>query len=89
MTRIHLKLITLFDHHPLRLGLLPHAPRQGCQSIGPPPVIVTIGSIPAILILASDTLTLSLATGSGCQPRSRVQAGGIDRAGIQFPKSAP
>ena len=78
MTRMQLKRISLFDHHPLRLGLPPHTPRQACQSIGPPPVIVTIGSIPAILILASDTLTQSLVTGSGCQPRSRVQAGGID-----------
>jgi hypothetical protein len=60
MTRMHLNHISLFDHHPLRLGLLSDRPCRALTTMGPAPAIVTIGSTPAIFILACDSLAPSL-----------------------------
>ena len=70
MTRMHPNPISRFHRHPLRLGPAPHSPHRALPAIGPPPAIVTIGSIPAILILASDSLTPYLVTASACLPSS-------------------
>jgi len=65
---MYLKRLSQFYHHPLRLGPAPHAPHGAAPAIGPPQAIVTIGSIPAILRLASDPLTPSLVAAAACLP---------------------
>lgn len=68
MTRMHPNPISRFHRHPLRLGPAPHSPHRASAAIGPPQAVVTIGSIPAILRLASDPLTPSLAAAAACLP---------------------
>ena len=68
LTRMYLTRLFQFYHHPLRLGPAPHDPHGAVPAIGPPQAIVTIGSIPAILILASDSLTPSLVAAAACLP---------------------
>ena len=70
MTRMHPNPISRFHRHPLRLGPAPHSPHRASAAIGPPRPIVTIGSIPVILILASDPLPTYLVAASGCLPSS-------------------
>jgi hypothetical protein len=69
--------ISGFYHHPLWLGPAPHSLHRVSAAIGPPRPIVTIGSIPVILISPSDSLPPYLVTVSTSFPRARAQAGCI------------
>src|SRR5271157_1832648 len=71
---MYLKRLSQFYHHPLRLGPAPHAPHGAVPAIGPPQAIVTIGSIPAILRLASDPLSPSLVAAAACLPSARARS---------------
>ena len=77
MTRMHPKPISRFHRHPLRLGPAAHSPRGASAAINRPRPIVTIGSIPVILILANDSLPKYLVAASASFPRSSVQVGSI------------
>ena len=77
MTRMHPKRISRFHRHPLRPGPPTHAPRGASAAIDQPRPIVTIGSIPVILLSASDPFPAYLVAASGCFPRSSVQVGSI------------
>ncbi len=57
-----------FYHHPLWLGLLPQSPYQGIPAMGPVLAPVTIGSTPAILILACSPLANSIAIATASLP---------------------
>ncbi len=70
MTRMHPNPISRFHRHPLRLGPAPHSPHRASAAIGPPRPIVTIGSIPLILILANHSLPTYLVTASASFPRA-------------------
>ena len=70
MTRMHPNPISRFHRHPLRLGPAPHSPHRASAAIGPPRPIVTIGSIPLILILAHHSLPTYLVTASASFPRA-------------------
>jgi hypothetical protein len=89
MTRVHPKLISGFHRHPLRLGPAAHSPHGVSATIGAPRPTVRIGSIPLILIPASDPLPEYLVAVSSCFPRSSHQIGSISGAWIQFPKLRP
>jgi hypothetical protein len=68
MTPMHPKPISRFHRHPLRLGPAPYSPHEASAAIGPLRPIVTIGSIPVILILASDFLPTYLVVASDSFP---------------------
>jgi len=68
MTRMHPNPISRFHRHPLQLGPAPHSLHGASAAIGPPRPIVTIGSIPVILISPSDSLPTYLVTASGSFP---------------------
>ena len=70
MTRMHPNPISRFHRHPLRLGPAPHSPHRASAALGPPRPIVTIGSIPLILILANHSLPTYLVTASASFPRA-------------------
>ena len=70
LTRVHPNPISRFQRHPLRLGPAPHSPHRASAAIGPPRPIVTIGSIPLILILANHSLPTYLVTASASFPRA-------------------
>jgi hypothetical protein len=70
MTRTHPKRISGFHRHPLRLGPAAHAPRGASAATDQPQLLVTIGSIPVILILANDSLPKYLVAASGSFPRA-------------------
>ena len=75
MNPVHPKRILLLNRHPRRPGPATDAPCGASAVIGHPLSIVTIGSIPAILISASDPLPVDLVAASGCFPRASVHAG--------------
>jgi hypothetical protein len=77
MNGTHPKPISGFYHRPLRLGPAAHAPRGASAATDQPQPIVTIGSIPVILISASDPLPVYLVAASSCFPRSSAQVGSI------------
>ncbi len=77
MTGTHPKPISGFYHCSLRLGPAAHAPRGASAAIDQLRPIVTIGSIPVILISARDPLPKYLVAASGGFPRSSVQVGSI------------
>jgi hypothetical protein len=77
MMRLYSKRSSSFHPHPRRLGPDRRATRGSWSLIRPPLTIVAIGSIPAILILASDFLSASLVAASACFHRASGQARGI------------
>src|SRR5271157_2009542 len=86
MTCMHLNHISLFDHRPLRLGLLSDRPCRALTTMGPAPAIVTSGSTPAIHMLARDSLGPSLVSATAFLPPAGAQAVATAEAAIQIPK---
>ena len=68
MNPVHPKRRLLLNRHPRRPGPATDAPCGASAVIGHPLSIVTIGSIPAIFISASDPWPVDLVAASGCYP---------------------
>ena len=75
MNPVHPKRRLLLNRHPRRPGPATDAPCGVSAVIGHPLSIVTIGSIPAIFISASDPWPVDLVAASGCYPRVSVHIG--------------
>ena len=71
---MHPKRRLLLNRHPRRPGPATDSPCGASAVIGHPLTIVTIGSIPAIFISASDPWPYLVAA-SGCYPRASVHVG--------------
>src|SRR5271157_3783510 len=86
MTRMHLNHISLFDHHPLRLGLLSNRPCRSLTTMGPAPAIVTSGSTPANLILARASFSPSIVIAPASLPPPGAHAAKTGEAAIHSPR---
>jgi hypothetical protein len=60
MSRMHTQQTSLFGYYPLRAGPVALGPRRPTKALGPSLIILTIGSSPAVIMLASASFRACL-----------------------------